>query len=304
MNTNFSCNFSHVDSIMNNVELGIYIPTFILGCILNIFALWIFFFSIKKWTEASIYLINLAILDLFLLLSLPFKMYSSIQIEQIVDRHLCTFAEILYFANMYGSIYIITFISLDRYIAIKHIFWAKRLRSPKKTTSICFFIWVFVWIVGGSIFKKEDNNRCFHKMSNKIWSPSIIICLELFGFLMPMIVIMGCSIQIVRKLGDHRGISEQDHGQKTTVRRIIISNLVVFLLSFLPSHLGIFLQFLVKQDIIANCSHKQSIILFLRLSLCLANVNTCLDAACYYFAVKEFRKMSIPDFPTFCPLSH
>ncbi|OCT81070.1 G-protein coupled receptor 55 [Xenopus laevis] len=292
MNSSVNCSYTQVDSIVKNVQLGIYIPTFILGCILNIFALWIFFCFIKKWTEASIYLINLAILDLFLLLSLPFKMFYSEQ-EPIEDHHLCTFAEILYFTNMYGSIYMITFISLDRYIAIKHPFWAKHLRSPKKTTAICFFIWIFVWVFGASTLSKEDRKGCFHKMSKKIWSPPLIICLELFGFLIPMIIIMGCSIQIVRELRAQRGVPEQHNGQRTTVRRIIISNLVVFLLSFLPSHLGIFLQLLVKQNIITDCSKTQSISLFLQLSMCLANVNSCLDAVCYYFAVKEFRETSV-----------
>ncbi|OCT78837.1 G-protein coupled receptor 55 [Xenopus laevis] len=292
MNASVFCNYSQVDFIMNKVELGIYIPTFILGCILNIFALLIFFCFIKKWTEASIYLINLAILDLFLILSLPFKMYFSEQ-KQIVDNQLCTFAHILYFTNMYGSIYMITCISLDRYIAIKHPFWAKHIRSPKKTTAICFSIWIFVWAVGASTLRKDDQSGCFHNMSTKIWSPPLIICLELFGFLIPMIILMGCSFQIVRELGARRGVSEQDDGQRTTVRSIIISNLVVFLLSFLPSHVGIFLQFLVKQEIITDCYQKQTISLLLQLSLCLANVNPCLDAVCYYFVFKEFRELSV-----------
>ncbi|KAM4694383.1 G-protein coupled receptor 55-like [Discoglossus pictus] len=287
-----NCSFSEVNAIVSDLQLMIYIPTFVVGLVLNLWALWIFCFSLRKCTEASIYLMNLAILDLFLLLSLPIKMYFS-QPTSTGHRHLCSFVESLYFTNMYGSIYTIMFISLDRYIAIKHLFWAKILRSPKKTLGVCIVIWIFVWTVSVFIFdfNKADqiNMRCFHNMSDHVWSTQNIISLEFLGFLIPLAVMVYCSIHIIRTLLDHEVISKQDDRAKSIVKRIIITNLAVFLLSFTPSHLGIFLQFLVRQHVISECSSQQNISLFVQVALCMANVNCCLDAWCYYFAVKEFR---------------
>ncbi|KAM4771168.1 G-protein coupled receptor 55-like [Rhinophrynus dorsalis] len=292
----YNCSFSDVDVITYSLQLGIYIPTFITGTILNTFALWILCFSMKRRTEALIYMMNLAVLDLLLLLSLLLKMYFSQQ-SRTLNLSLCRFAESLYFNNMYGSIYTITFISLDRYIAIRHPFWAKTLRSPKKTKAVCILIWVFVWTVSACTFRfynvNKESGRCFHNMSDHIWSTQVIVSVEVFGFLIPVIIMLYCSIQIIRTLVANRSTSEQAKRSRVTIIQIIVSNLVVFLLSFSPSHLGIFLQFLVRQGVILDCSHKQHISLFVQVALCLANINCCLDAVCYYFTVKEFREKSI-----------
>ncbi|XP_069830345.1 G-protein coupled receptor 55-like [Dendropsophus ebraccatus] len=277
---------------MNIIQLSIYIPTIIIGFILNLFALWIFCFSMKKHTEASIYLLNLALLDFCLVLSLPIRLHFS-QSNIIVSGRTCSFLESLYFTNMYGSIYTIMFISVDRYIAIKHPFLSKLLRSPKKTLCICGFIWVFVWTVALCTFNFRDDVRhggCFHNMSDDIWSTRIIVPLEVFGFLIPMMVMLLCSIQIIRTLlVPTSSSSVQCEASKANVIRIILSNLLVFLLSFSLSHIGIFLQFLVRKNVISNCLTKKHISLFVQVALCIANINCCLDAITYYFMGKEFR---------------
>ncbi|XP_075122998.1 G-protein coupled receptor 55-like [Leptodactylus fuscus] len=278
---------------MDTIHLSIYIPTIIIGFILNIFALWIFCFSIEKHTEASIYLLNLALLDFCLVLSLPIRLYFS-QSNIILNGRMCSFLESLYFSNMYGSIYTIMFISVDRYIAIKHPFLSKLLRSPKKTVCICIFIWVFVWTVSLSTFNFRDDVRhgsCFHNMSDNVWSTHIIVPLEIFGFVIPMTVMLYCSIQIIRTLlvPVSSSSSVQCEGSKANIIRIIISNLVVFLVSFSLSHIGIFLQFLVRKHVISNCLVKKHISLFVQVALCIANINCFLDAITYYFMGKEFR---------------
>ncbi|KAM5165111.1 G-protein coupled receptor 55-like [Mantella aurantiaca] len=288
---NDSCPYVNTSSILDPIQFGIYIPTFILGFTLNLFALWIFCCSMKKYTEASIYLMNLAILNFLLVLSLPIKMHFS-QDKIKVNSHLCGFLQSLYFTNMYGSIYTITFISVDRYIAILHPFWAKVLRSPKKTIIICVVIWIFVWGISiCTFFNKEklENVKCFHNMSDNIWSSHIIIPLEIFGFLIPMTIMSYCSIQIIRTLLVPVSSSVESEESRTVIVRIIICNLLVFLICFSFTHIGIFLQFLVRSQIILDCTVRKHISIFLQVALCISNINCCLDALCYYFAVKEIR---------------
>ncbi|XP_074860711.1 G-protein coupled receptor 55-like [Carettochelys insculpta] len=282
------CYFDHIEIIMKYFELVIYIPTFIFGLILNLLALWVFCRFWKKWPESSVYMINLAFTDLLLLLSLPFKIYYSMQMGQ---WSLCSFMESLYFVNMYGSIFLIACISLDRYIAIKHPLKAKILRSPRRACITCCCIWVIIWL--GSIpiynFKNTDNFRCFHNMSDQTWGMSVILPVEIFGFLIPLTVMVYCSVKIIQTLLNHNHQGKRQADQ-VTIAQTIAANLIVFIVCFTPAHLGIFLQFLVRQHIIVDCTMKQSITLFVRMAMCLANVSCCLDAFCYYFAAKEFRK--------------
>uniref|UniRef100_W5MAM3 G protein-coupled receptor 55 n=1 Tax=Lepisosteus oculatus TaxID=7918 RepID=W5MAM3_LEPOC len=290
-----NCSYDAVNTFANSLQLVVYIPTFALGLILNSLALFVFCIQLRKWTESTIYMTNLSLMDLLLLLSLPFKMHASQNEWSVNKKMFCTFLESLYFVSTYGSIYTIMCISIDRYIAIKHPFKAKVLRSPKKALIVCAVIWVVVWTGTSPVYsfhKDKDANllRCFHGFSEESWNPAVIINLEIFGFLIPMLVMVFCSIQIIRTLKQSQ--RNPDMQNNKTCIRIIYANLFVFLVSFTPSHLGIYLQFLVRQNYFKECNTTEKISLFVQITMCLANITCCLDAICYYFITKELRSSS------------
>ncbi|XP_001521571.3 G-protein coupled receptor 55 [Ornithorhynchus anatinus] len=282
-----NCSFDSIDINMDIVRLVIYIPTFILGLILNVLAVRVFWSLCRENSDHSttyICMINLAIFDLQLLVSLLFRMVLA---KKFTTNVLCTIVECLYFVSMYGSVFTIVFISFDRYIRIKYPFWAHHSRTPKTSVMVCCCIWVVVWV--GSIpiydFHPTGNVKCFHNMSRSSWETTPIVCLELFGFVIPLAVVSYCSFHsIVILLQDNTAI------QKRACIWTIVINFGVFVASFLPVHLGIFLQFLVKKDVIQGCTARQAVIVFLQLMMCFANVNCCLDVFCYYFVAKEFIK--------------
>ncbi|XP_006529522.1 G-protein coupled receptor 55 isoform X2 [Mus musculus] len=297
-----NCSFDSVDKLTRTLQLAVHIPTFLLGLVLNLLAIRGFSAFLKKrkldYIATSIYMINLAVFDLLLVLSLPFKMVLP-QVESPLPSF-CTLVECLYFISMYGSVFTICFISLDRFLAIQYPILASHLRSPRKTFGICCIIWMLVWI--GSIpiytFHREvERYKCFHNMSDVTWSASVFFPLEIFGFLLPMGIMGFCSyrsIHILLRRPDSTEDWVQQRDTKGWVQKraciwTIATNLVIFVVSFLPVHLGFFLQYLVRNRFILDCRMKQGISLFLQLSLCFSNINCCLDVFCYYFVIKEFR---------------
>lgn len=294
-----NCSTKDVDTLTQKLDLVIYVPVLVFGLTLNIAALVVFCQLLRKWTESSIYMTNLALMDLLLLLQLPFKMHAAYHEWEENKMLLCSFLESLYFVAMYGSIYTIASIAVDRYIAINHPFRAKQVRSKKNALIVCVFIWVFVMAATSPIYtfrdKKKGNFTCFHGFSEKGWSTAIIVCLELFGFLLPAAVLVVCSIQSIRTLK----ASKSSNPKKQAGVRIIYSSLAAFLVPFTPCHIAIFLQYLVRNDFILDCKQQKNIALFIQVSMNIANVTCCLDALCYYFIAKEVRstketlKMSI-----------
>ncbi|XP_062338382.1 G-protein coupled receptor 55 isoform X1 [Osmerus eperlanus] len=236
------CSFEEVDRLMTSLELVIYIPIFLMGLVLNTLALVVFCVLLRKWTESTIYMTNLALMDLLLLLLLPFKMHATNNQWSPKHRLLCSFLESMYFVGMYGSIYTIVCIAVDRWVAIKHPFRAKQLRSPQAALGTCVLVW-FLTLGGISPiygFRQagDEDFHCFHGFSEKGWTPAVVGCLEVFGFLGPALVLVGCSVQSVKTL--------KNSGQeRRACERIIYSSLCAFLLPFTPSHLAILLQFLV-----------------------------------------------------------
>ncbi|KAJ8274585.1 hypothetical protein COCON_G00092100 [Conger conger] len=284
------CNLTDMDDKMNTVRLVIYIPIFICGAILNVIALVVFCFQLKKWNVSTIYMTNLVLMDLLLLFSLPFRMYNS---EWAADKRLlCSFLESLYFVSIYGSIYTITCISIDRYIGISHALWFKVLRSPRKALLVCATIWALVFGATAPVYGFHTGDtgdfRCFHGFSDKGWNLALIACLQVFGFLLPAAVLVACSTLVVRKI--HRSNKSSQKNQACV--RVIYSGLVAFLVPFTPSHLAILLQFFVRRGAITDCRLQANISVFVQLAMTLANITCCLDGVCYYFVTKEVRNSS------------
>ncbi|XP_030629338.1 G-protein coupled receptor 55 [Chanos chanos] len=284
-----NCSFEEVDKLMRSLELVIYVPTFVFGMVLNTMALVVFCILLRKWTESTIYMTNLALMDLLLLMLLPFKMHATNTCWSPGMKPFCSFLENMYFVGMYGSIYTIVCIAIDRYIAIRHPFRARELRSKKISLCVCLAIWGIVLLATSPTYtfgeKRLKEFHCFHEFSKKGWHPALIVSVELCGFLLPATVLVVCSCLSIH------GLRESESGSRDTQAgvRIIFSSLCAFLVPFTPCHVGIFLQFLVRNEVITDCEHKKKISLFVQLAMCLANITCCLDALCYYFIAKEVR---------------
>ncbi|XP_048201679.1 G-protein coupled receptor 55 [Perognathus longimembris pacificus] len=287
-----NCSFSDVDELTRTLQLAVHIPTFLLGLLLNLLAIRGFSSFLRRrrdYAATSIYMINLAVFDLLLVLSLPFKM--ALSRGRPPSPAVCTLVECLYFVSMYGSVFTISVISLDRFLAIQYPLLVSHLRSPRKTLGICFAIWLLVWTGSVPIYSfhgQVETYTCFHNMSDGTWSARVFFPLEVFGFLLPTAVVSFCSYGSMRTLAGRRGRT-QDWAQQRACVRTIGASLAVFVASFLPVHLAFLLQFLVRNGFIAACAARRAISLFLQLALCVSNVNCCLDVFCYYFVVKEFR---------------
>ncbi|XP_047225005.1 G-protein coupled receptor 55 [Girardinichthys multiradiatus] len=295
MSFNSSCSTSDVDEQMKYLELVIYIPIFLLGMALNLAALLVFCLCLPKWTESTIYMTSLALMDLLLLLPLPFKMHAANHKWSSQSQAFCSVLENLYFVGIYGSIYMIMCISADRWLAICHPFKAKQLRSP----TVAFITSLMVWFLAFfAIFPVTSNFRgengtdfhCFHRFSETGWSPKVIICLQIFGFLGPALVVVCCSVHTIWTLQE----SGQRSSKSQACVKIIYSSLSAFLVPFTPSHLAIFLQFLVHQGVIQDCNTQKSMSMFLQTTMCLSNITCCLDAVCYYFIAHEVRSTTNP----------
>ncbi|NWV33846.1 GPR35 protein, partial [Grantiella picta] len=123
-------------------EFVLYSLIFFFGALFNILAFWVFFCKMKKWTETRVYVMNLVFADFSVICTLPCMVY--LHWNKSGRGELCQFIEAMYFINMLVSIYIISFISIDRYIAIKHPLKARTFRSPAKAALLCGLLWVLV----------------------------------------------------------------------------------------------------------------------------------------------------------------
>ncbi|XP_038601347.1 G-protein coupled receptor 35-like [Tachyglossus aculeatus] len=271
--------------------LGFYILIFILGVSFNFFALWIFCCKMEKWTEMRVYMINLTLADFCVLLILPFVIYSSNQ--KIAQTHpICLISESTYLINMLMSVWIITCIAVDRYILIKYPLKARGWKSPQKAMGICGVLWITIIgsVSSTTVLNSQNEEICFEDQTRE--NPYILLIGVCLGFLVPLIILTFCSIQIITSLWKKKKSDTQGENLIQKAILIVSVNWSIFIIGFLP-----FNTILLVKCVAALClieipvSRK-----LLQLSVCVANANCCLDAISYYFAVKEFQ--AIPSFLT------
>ncbi|XP_069753955.1 G-protein coupled receptor 35-like [Narcine bancroftii] len=283
------CNFS-VNEQVQLFQFYMYIPTFLLGLVFNAIALSVFCWKLKKWTETTIYMTNLAVADTIVLLTLPFKIYSY-RYPWNFGAGFCAFLECLYFLNIYVSIYLITCISVDRYIAIKHPLKAVRMRSPMKAAILCGATWIFVCTIRISMqvsmsTRTAKEKNCFIKVYSKI-PPNLWLvgAIEVIGFIIPAFILSFSSFQIIMTLCKRKVESYGNAGFGRTII-IIATNLLIFFICYLPFHVGLFVQFMFESTE-QECERQNIVQNFVYVFICLANGNCCLDAIVYYFASLE-----------------
>lgn len=119
---------------------------FVLGLVGNIVALWVFFCIDSKKNSVRVFLINVAFADLLLVVCLPFRiLYHSQGNIWNLGPTMCKVVGNLFYMNMYISITLLGFISVDRYLKIhRRTGVQQRLRSTRWSMALC----VAIWIVG------------------------------------------------------------------------------------------------------------------------------------------------------------
>ncbi|NXC28194.1 GPR35 protein, partial [Campylorhamphus procurvoides] len=288
MNTS-NCNIVVHDSF-RVVQLCVSVPGLFFGILLNVLALWVFCCKLSKWTETRLYMVNLAVADCLLLFVLPFKTFSHFQ--HLKADSLCLVLEAGYFISRFMSISIITIVAADRYLAIKHPLKARALRSPLKAAFVLGFLWIVIiceMILIKILEKRGQNGLCFEKSTT---TPSgITLGVVIVEFFIPLIILSYCSIQVIAEL--RRKKSGNCHKEKLIGKAVYIVsvNMALFIICFLPLHLGHLLRF-IMDSIGSSCSAIQSVNNFVHFASVLANTNCCLDAVCYYFVSKEFKEAS------------
>ncbi|CAK6965392.1 lysophosphatidic acid receptor 6-like [Scomber scombrus] len=251
----------------------------VLGLPLNAVALWILLRRHSLKSPSAVFMVNLAISDLLLVISLPMRVYFYATGTWPLSFTACTWISMLFRNNIRSSSIFITFISIDRLLAIVYPLRTRHLRTTSNAWKSAVLIWIFVIVMNipermifSSSNKYNNNNTCFQFDNHQQHSLTGLV------YLQPILVFILLTINIVstalvswtlrRHLTDSARINN-----KMNVMVIFAMNLVMFTICFVPVSIGVLYR-------------KPG---FLSL-VWLATLNCCLDPLLYYFSLDSFWK--------------
>lgn len=269
--------------------LVFYAFIFIIGVTVNLVALWVFALTTKKRNSVTVYMINVAVVDLIFILQLPFRMaYHHLDYWPFGDVF-CRISAALTIFYPCMALWLFALISADRYMAIVQPKHGKELKNIPKTIVACLGVWCMT--LGSTIpliFSMDDPDHSSNfttclKMQDIIYlrrdNPVNFVRL-IFFFLVPICVMIGCYVVIVDNL-IHGRTSKLKPKVKQKSIRIIITLIVQILVCFVPFHVCLVLRLLETDDDGLN--------IWAVFSSYLMNLSTVLDIILYYIVSKQFQ---------------
>lgn len=276
----------------NKIYLSLsYIMIFVLGLPLNGTVLWFSWQQTKRWNCATIYLVNLMVADLLYILTLPFFIITYfVNDSWLFGELLCRLVRFLFYANLYGSILLLTCISVHRFLGVCHPLRSMPYRTHKHawlgaaTTWVLVVLQVLPTLAFSQTAYVKGQVICYDTTIPENFDPffAYAMALTLSGFVVPSMVILVCYSLMVRKLTKSEILTRAGQAARVKSIRTILLVCGLFALCFVPYHLArtfyLFVSFLVSE----NCGLVKATSMAYKMWRPLVSMSTCLNPVLYF----------------------
>ncbi|XP_026152075.1 C-X-C chemokine receptor type 4 [Mastacembelus armatus] len=303
---------SAVSSDFNKIFLPtVYGIIFILGIIGNGLVVVVMGYQKKVTTMTDKYRLHLSVADLLFVITLPFWAVDAAK-TWYFGGFLCVSVHMIYTVNLYSSVLILAFISLDRYLAVVRATNSQATRKLLASRVIYVGVWlpaavltvpdmVFARVqsIGSSnLFMDEHGDvetgdsrticqRIYPQETSLIWTAVFRFQHILVGFILPGLVILTCYCIIITKLS--RGAKGQVLKKKALKTTVIL--ILCFFSCWLPYCVGIFLDTLMMLNVVpSSCELQQAVEKWISVTEALAYFHCCLNPILYAFLGVKFKK--------------
>uniref|UniRef100_A0A8C5ENB1 G-protein coupled receptors family 1 profile domain-containing protein n=1 Tax=Gouania willdenowi TaxID=441366 RepID=A0A8C5ENB1_GOUWI len=249
----------------------------------------------KMKTATNIYIFNLAMADALATSTLPFQSAKYLMSTWPFGEPLCKVIIAIDYYNMFTSIFTLTMMSVDRYIAVCHPVKALDFRTPAKAKIINVCIWILSSVVGVPVMimavTKEKDNRtgCGLKFPHPEWYWDTVtkIFVFIFAFVVPVLVITICYGLMILRLKSVRllsGSKEKDRNLRRITRMVLVV-VAAFIICWTPIHIFIIVKTMIKID-------NKNLLVSATWHLCIAlgYANSSLNPVLYAFLDENFKR--------------
>ncbi|KAM6087560.1 PREDICTED: C-C chemokine receptor type 8-like [Chlamydotis macqueenii] len=287
-----SCDLENIPAFASTFFPVLYSLLFVTGLVGNVLVIWVLTVFKKVRAMTDVYLLNLAISDLLFVFSLPFLVQYCIKSQWTFGNAMCKIISSAYFIGFYSSVFFITIMSIDRYLAIVRSVYALQVRTTTHGVITSLVLWAVAILasVPDLIFFQEtnDNNRtkCIadYPNSNNGWKTFSNFEVNVLGWLIPVGVLIFCYHSILKHL-------QKCHTQnKYKAMKLVFIVVIVFFLFWTPVNIVLFLDSLRNMYIIDDCQTSQRLDLAMELAEVLSFIHCCLNPVIYAFVGEKFKK--------------
>ncbi|XP_048871857.1 somatostatin receptor type 5 [Brienomyrus brachyistius] len=274
------------------VTAVISLTVFVIGLMGNTLAIFVVLRYAKMKTVTNIYILNLAVADELYILGLPLLTTQNVLSYWPFGSFLCRVVMTADSINQFTSIFCLTAMSIDRYLAVVHPIRSTQWRRPRVAKVINAAIWALSFVVVLPVVIFSDVQDMFNTCNmnwpepKAAWSTAFILYTAILGFIGPLLVICLCYLLIVIKVkssGARAGFTKRRKSERKVTRMVVII-VLVFVLCWLP----FFLTNMVNLVVILPENNVMAGIYFF--TVILSYVNSCANPLLYGFLSDNFKQ--------------
>ncbi|XP_078506872.1 apelin receptor-like [Lissotriton helveticus] len=289
----------------------IYTLVFLLGISGNGLVLWTIYRNPEKRRSADTFIASLALADLAFVVTLPlWAVYTALNYHWPFGSLACKLSSYLTSLNMYASVFCLTCLSFDRYLAIVHSLTNGRIRSRISGLVATGVLWVLAAILAlpvlvfrgtGPVQEQAEKISCLMdyasvagKATELHWMVSLSILSTLLGFVAPFAVMLTCYLFIGRTISNHFQKQRHEGLRKRRLLSIISTLVACFAACWLPFHLVKIIYLLMDLEVLPwSCGFHAFLSNIHPYTTCVAYVNSCLNPFLYAFFDSRFREQCL-----------
>ncbi|KAL0964078.1 hypothetical protein UPYG_G00318110 [Umbra pygmaea] len=291
-----TCNTYQISSVESWALFVFYILIFLLAIPGNLVVVWVISNSNKLLSSSNVYLLNLAVADILLALTLPFGAISSI-FGWVFHDTMCKLVSIFQDLSFYTSIWFLTCISVDRYLVIVHAMEAPKTAHRRLVSwGICAAVWFMGSLLSlHGLFKQamshggKEQPTCTYSYTPDTamnWRMAMRLLRHMLGFLLPLAIMVVCyGVTIARLLRTRDGF------QRQRAMRVIIAVVACFLLCWMPYHLAFMADTMLRTKMVTyRCKERTVVDRAMFVTQSIAMLHCCVNPLLYAFVGEKFRR--------------
>lgn len=296
------CNFEHErTSELQRVFMPVaFALIFILGITGN--GLVVVVLGCQRRSKCSLtdwYRLHLSAADLLFVLSLPFWAVEAALKDWRFGAATCIGVHIIFTVNLYGSVLILAFISLDRYLAVVR---ATDTNSGGLRQLLAHrVVYIGAWLpavllaIPDMIFARTQEGgegatmcqRFYPEENARVWVAVFNLQLVLVGLVIPGVVLLVCYCVIVSRLtrGPLGGQRQKRRAVRTTITLVIC-----FFVCWFPYGVGISVDALQRLEVLPRSCRLEVVLgVWLAVAEAMAFAHCCLNPLLYAFLGAGFK---------------
>ncbi|KAK5850453.1 hypothetical protein PBY51_001333 [Eleginops maclovinus] len=194
----------------------------------------------KLSSSTTVYIFNLALADGLFMVGLPFIASQNFQNEWMFGDVACKVVMVLDGINQFTSVFCLTAMSIDRYMALADPLRFARWRTPRWAKMVSVFLWLFslLTILPMALHFTSDRGLCIPDFVSDDWWLGVLSYTFVMGFALPFTVMTASYTALLLTMRFQRiratSLNLATHRLESQVTKMVVAVVVVFGMCWLP----------------------------------------------------------------------